>query len=82
MKTYLRIAQLYLEDSDAVEAETYVNRASLLQAECKSEQLLILYKVKSCFLSNAGLSSLWLEIFWGSKLSRLEFLPICFQGDS
>jgi len=46
MKTYLRIAQLYLEDSDAVEAETYVNRASLLQAECKSEQLLILYKAQ------------------------------------
>jgi COP9 signalosome complex subunit 4 len=46
MRTYLRIAQLYLEDSDAMEAETYVNRASLLQAECKAEELQILYKVR------------------------------------
>lgn len=45
MKTYLKIAQLYLEDDDAVEAEAYVNRASLLQAECKSEELMIRYKV-------------------------------------
>lgn len=45
MKTYLKIAQLFLEDDDAVEAEAYVNRASLLQAECKSEELQILYKV-------------------------------------
>jgi len=45
MKTYLRIAQLYLEDDNPVEAETYVNRASLLQSDCKSDELQILYKV-------------------------------------
>lgn len=45
MKTYLTIAQLYLQAEDAIEAEAYVNRASLLQAEVKNEELLVLYKV-------------------------------------
>lgn len=45
MRIYLRIAQLYLESGDAVEAEAYVNRASLLQTEAKSEELQIMYKV-------------------------------------
>ena len=45
MKTYVKIAQLYLEDGDSVEAESYVNRASLLQADCKSEELIVKYKV-------------------------------------
>lgn len=46
MKTYLKIAQLYLEDDNPVEAETYVNRASLLQSDCKSDELQILYKAQ------------------------------------
>ena len=33
MQIYLKIAQLYLEDGDAVEADAFVNRASMLQAE-------------------------------------------------
>ncbi len=45
MQSYLRIAMLYLEDGDSVEAEAYVNRASLLQNEAKSEELNIRYKV-------------------------------------
>ena len=31
LETYLKIARLYLEDDDAVQAEAYINRASLLQ---------------------------------------------------
>lgn len=31
LDTYLKIARLYLEDDDPVQAESYINRASLLQ---------------------------------------------------
>ncbi|KAK3598358.1 hypothetical protein CHS0354_003379 [Potamilus streckersoni] len=44
LETYLKIARLYLEDEDPVQAEAYINRASLLQAESSNEQLQILYK--------------------------------------
>uniref|UniRef100_A0A915I7K3 COP9 signalosome complex subunit 4 helix turn helix domain-containing protein n=1 Tax=Romanomermis culicivorax TaxID=13658 RepID=A0A915I7K3_ROMCU len=46
MRTYLKIAQLFLEDDNPVEAEVYVNRASLLQSDCKAEDLQILYKAQ------------------------------------
>ncbi|KAL1115743.1 hypothetical protein AAG570_006033, partial [Ranatra chinensis] len=45
LETYMKIARLYLEDDDPVQAESYINRASLLQAESKDEQLQIYYKV-------------------------------------
>ncbi|XP_014207002.1 COP9 signalosome complex subunit 4 [Copidosoma floridanum] len=45
LDTYLKIARLYLEDDDSVQAESFINRASLLQAESKNEQLQIYYKV-------------------------------------
>ncbi|XP_031553705.1 COP9 signalosome complex subunit 4-like [Actinia tenebrosa] len=45
LETYLRIAQLYLEDDDPVQADAYLNRASLLHADTKNESLQILYKV-------------------------------------
>lgn len=34
LETYLKIARLYLEDDDPVQAEAYINRASLLQVSC------------------------------------------------
>uniref|UniRef100_A0A1B6CDI1 COP9 signalosome complex subunit 4 n=1 Tax=Clastoptera arizonana TaxID=38151 RepID=A0A1B6CDI1_9HEMI len=45
LETYMKIARLYLEDDDPVQAESYINRASLLQAESKNEKLQIYYKV-------------------------------------
>jgi COP9 signalosome complex subunit 4 len=45
LETYLKIARLYLEDDDPVQAEAFINRASLLQAESRNEQLQIYYKV-------------------------------------
>lgn len=45
LETYLKIARLYLEDDDPVQAEAYINRASILQAESQNEQLQIYYKV-------------------------------------
>lgn len=44
LETYLKIARLYLEDDDPVLAESFINRASMLQAETKNEQLQIVYK--------------------------------------
>ncbi|KAJ8932493.1 hypothetical protein NQ314_014625 [Rhamnusium bicolor] len=45
LETYLKIARLYLEDDDPVQAEAFINRASLLQAESRNEKLQIYYKV-------------------------------------
>ncbi|CAB1352183.1 unnamed protein product [Coregonus sp. 'balchen'] len=45
LDTYLKIARLYLEDDDPVQAEAYINRASLLQNESTNEQLQVHYKV-------------------------------------
>ncbi|RWS12118.1 COP9 signalosome complex subunit 4-like protein [Dinothrombium tinctorium] len=47
LETYLKIARLYLEDEDPVQAEAYINRASLLQAETMNEELQVYYK--SCY---------------------------------
>ncbi|CAF0946957.1 unnamed protein product [Adineta ricciae] len=44
LRTYLRIARLYLEDDDPVQAEVYINRASLSQNETRDEELQILYR--------------------------------------
>lgn len=51
LDTYLKIARLYLEDDDPVQAEAYINRASLLQNESSNEQLQIHYKVRNSFPS-------------------------------
>ena len=60
LETYLKVARLYLEDEDPVQAEAYINRASLLQAESTREDLQIHYKascmqVTTC-LENLGIS--------------------------
>lgn len=47
LETYLKVARLYLEDEDPVQAEAYINRASLLQAESTREDLLIHYKASN-----------------------------------
>ena len=46
LQTYLKIARLYLEDEDPVQAEAYINRASMLQADSKNAELQIYYKVR------------------------------------
>ncbi|XP_028407653.1 COP9 signalosome complex subunit 4-like [Dendronephthya gigantea] len=45
LETYLKIAQLYLEDEDPINAEAYINRASIIQADTKNTGLQMLYKV-------------------------------------
>jgi len=44
---YVKIAQLYLEDDESVQAEAYINRASELIHQCKDANLKLRYKV--CF---------------------------------
>lgn len=46
METYLKIAQLYLEEQNHVSAEAYINRAALLQSETKNKELQTIYKVR------------------------------------
>jgi COP9 signalosome complex subunit 4 len=43
---YVKIAQLYLEDDEAVQAETFLNRASILIPDCKEANLHMRYKVR------------------------------------
>lgn len=50
LETYLKIARLYLEDSDSVQAEAYINRASLLQTDSQNQELQIHYKVGVCLI--------------------------------
>jgi len=59
LETYLKVARLYLEDEDPVQAEAYINRASLLQAESTREDLQIHYK-----------ASVALDIYVGSTLAK------------
>ena len=47
MDVYLKIARLYLEDEDHVNAEAYINRAALLQSEVNNKELHVIYRVCS-----------------------------------
>jgi hypothetical protein len=40
LETYLKIARLYLENDDPVQAEAYINRASLLQVSYSGKIIL------------------------------------------
>jgi len=42
---YVKIAQLYLEDDEAVQADVYINRAAVLIHGCKDPLLQLRYKV-------------------------------------
>ena len=44
LETYLKIARLYLEDEDPVQAEGFINRAAQLQTQTKDPGLQIIYK--------------------------------------
>lgn len=72
METYLSIAKLYLEDDDPVQADIYVNRASLLQkSEDTTEQHAINYKVMYHF-SFLLSSPCQIDIFLMSKKSKIN----------
>lgn len=71
--TYLKIARLYLEDNDSVQAELFINRASLLQAETNSEELQVTFALSSIQLPNNAIYNLF-RFF--TKFAMPAFLTI------
>ena len=59
LKTYLKIARLYLEDDDPVQAEYSIQRATHLQSHSKDEELKIIYNF--CYAKVLGKFT-WLGI--------------------
>ena len=47
LNIYIKIAQLYLEDDDAVSAETFINRAINFIHDCNDPAVVIKFKVAS-----------------------------------
>ena len=54
LNIYLKIAQLYLEDEDAVAAEAFINRASMIVHETTDTSLHIRYKVRPARTRSGG----------------------------
>ncbi|KAH8257812.1 hypothetical protein KR038_001538, partial [Drosophila bunnanda] len=75
--TYLKIARLYLEDNDSVQAELFINRASLLQAETNSEELQVLYKV--CYARVLDYRRKFIEA--AQRYNELSYRKIVDQGE-
>lgn len=55
LETYLKIARLYLEDDDPVQAEAFINRASLLQVISFSYKLIFNYLIFSLLFHRPNL---------------------------
>lgn len=72
LETYLKIARLYLKDDDPVQGEAYINRASILQAESKDEQLQIRYK--ECYARVLDYRRKFIEA--AQRYNELSYRPI------
>ena len=77
LETYLKIARLYLEDDDALQAESFINRASLLQADTKNEELLVLYKV--CYARVLDYRRKFIEA--AQRYNELSYRTIIDEGE-
>ncbi|XP_046398858.1 COP9 signalosome complex subunit 4 [Ischnura elegans] len=77
LDTYLKIARLYLEDDDPIQAEAFINRASLLQAESKNEQLQIYYKV--CYARVLDYRRKFIEA--AQRYNELSYRSIIDEGE-
>ncbi|XP_077295912.1 COP9 signalosome subunit 4 [Arctopsyche grandis] len=77
LETYLRIARLYLEDDDPIQAEAFVNRASLLQSETNDEQLQIYYKV--CYARVLDYRRKFIEA--AQRYNELSYRPIIHEDE-
>lgn len=77
LETYLKIAQLYLEDEDHVQAEIYLNRASLLHKSesTQNEKNTILYEVKHCSTKLFQKISTSQSGYCGIFQTYINFLP-------
>ncbi|XP_055839866.1 COP9 signalosome complex subunit 4 isoform X2 [Episyrphus balteatus] len=77
LETYLKIARLYLEDDDPIQAEAFINRASLLQAETQSEELQVLYKV--CYARVLDYRRKFIEA--AQRYNELSYRSIVEEGE-
>lgn len=77
LETYLKIARLYLEDDDPIQAEAYINRASLLQSETKRSELHILYKV--CYARVLDYRRKFIEA--AQRYNELSYRTIVDEGE-
>ena len=78
LETYLKIAQLFLEDEDPVQAEIYINRASLLQKpDMKNEKLLILFKV--CYARVLDYRRKFIEA--AQRYNELSYNPLVHEEE-
>ncbi|MCL4117963.1 UNVERIFIED_CONTAM: hypothetical protein GTU68_056480 [Idotea baltica] len=77
LETYLKIARLYLEDDDALQGEAFINRASILQAESKNEQLQIYYKV--CYARVLDYRRKFIEA--AQRYNELSYKPIIHETE-
>jgi COP9 signalosome complex subunit 4 len=73
----LKIARLYLEDEDSIEAEAYVNRASVLQNETADDKLKIYYKV--CYARVLDYRRKFLEA--SQRYNELSYRTIIDEGE-
>lgn len=77
LETYLKIARLYLEDDDPIQAESYINRASLLQSETKKNELHVLYKV--CYARVLDYRRKFIEA--AQRYNELSYRTIIDEGE-
>ncbi|KAL8607348.1 COP9 signalosome complex subunit 4 [Nucella lapillus] len=77
LETYLKIARLYLEDDDAVQAEAFINRASILQADTKNEELQIHYK--ACYARVLDFRRKFIEA--AQRYNELSYKTIIAEGE-
>ncbi|XP_013114653.1 COP9 signalosome complex subunit 4 [Stomoxys calcitrans] len=77
LETYLKIARLYLEENDSAQAEFYINRASLLQAETHSEELQVMYKV--CYARVLDYRRKFIEA--AQRYNELSYRTIVDEGE-
>jgi COP9 signalosome complex subunit 4 len=77
LETYLKVARLYLEDEDPVQAEAYINRASLLQAESNRVDLQIHYKV--CYARVLDFRRKFIEA--AQRYNELSFKSAIHEGE-
>ncbi|CAM9898879.1 COP9 signalosome complex subunit 4 [Lethenteron reissneri] len=77
LETYLKIARLYLEDDDPVQAEAFINRASLLQNESASPLLQIHYKV--CYARVLDYRRKFIEA--AQRYNELSYKPLVAEEE-
>ena len=72
LETYLKIARLFLEDDDPIQAEAYINRASLLQGV---PYVVTLLKNESYIQLNPAIT----DLISLMNYIYLQKWPYCFQ---